>query len=644
MLIPYQYNKMAAGATVIDPNRAIYGTRGVFTFLRNGSCNQSCMTMQERYLVSSNISRMEVSSAGLALRTTVGQNASVLVKSGGVVSSSIVNSGANIQVSSGGYAKDTEINYSGYLYVSPGGSASGVNIHSRGYAYIYSNASVCNADVSYGAGLYGQGTSITFDSTVVSSGADFNAGQSSGVQVLHTTITQNASFWCYNGMNVTHTTVMPGAYLGVSSGGKCYDVTVGSGGRINHGVWGHDSETVVTGSNQYGSFYLSNGTACNYVLADGMDQQLYYYASALSTVMSSGGSQFVSFGAVAQYNTIFSQGYQRIFSSGRAMDTVVNSYGSQFADFFGTAIRTTICSSGWLYVTNFGRAVSTTVEKGGSCFCSYGGQMTSVNVSGWQMFSNGCGGTHVTVAETSAWCYLRYACSGRDFNVSSGGSLHISQNCEVDGVNVSDGGRLEVYSMCQVSNVSAGSCSVNMGGYCGFTSTTIGSGARMWGSNFCDWQGFILEESAYASIYYTCGMTDVSVGPSAYLYLSQNCSAVNLNIADGGTAWICNSCSLTNVTLGLCATLTASLFTNLENVQLSSGAVMWMHSSQCRATNVAVSEGGSFYLSRYNYATSVTVDSGGLFFVASGASAFAVTSSAGANITVETGGYIEYVQ
>jgi len=82
----------------------------------------------------------------------------------------------------------------------------------------------------------------------------------------------------------------------------------------------------------------------------------------------------------------------------------------------------------------------------------------------------------------------------------------------------------------------------------------------------------------------------------------------------------------------------------LENVQLSSGAVMWMHSSQCHATHVAVSEGGSFYLSRYNYATSVTVDSGGLFFVASGASAFAVTSSAGANITVETGGYIEYVQ
>ena len=67
MLIPYQYNRMAAGAMVIDSNRAIYGTRGVFTFLRNGSCNQSAMTMSNRYLVSSAVSRMEVSSAGLAL-------------------------------------------------------------------------------------------------------------------------------------------------------------------------------------------------------------------------------------------------------------------------------------------------------------------------------------------------------------------------------------------------------------------------------------------------------------------------------------------------------------------------------------------------------------------------------------------------
>ena len=150
--------------------------------------------------------------------------------------------------------------------MSPGGWGSGMNIHSRGYVYVCSNASVCNAHVSYGGGLYGQGTSATFESIVVSSGADFNAGQSVGVEVQHTTITQNASFWCYSGVNLSHTTVMPGAFLGVSSGGQCYDVTVASGARIYHHVWGHDSETLVTGSNMFGSFYTSNGTACNYVL------------------------------------------------------------------------------------------------------------------------------------------------------------------------------------------------------------------------------------------------------------------------------------------------------------------------------------------------------------------------------------------
>ena len=68
MIIPYQYNKMAAGATVSDPNRAIAGSRGVFTYLRNGSCNQSGMVMQNRFLASSKISRMEVYSDGSQYR------------------------------------------------------------------------------------------------------------------------------------------------------------------------------------------------------------------------------------------------------------------------------------------------------------------------------------------------------------------------------------------------------------------------------------------------------------------------------------------------------------------------------------------------------------------------------------------------
>lgn len=203
MIIPYQYNKMAAGATVNDPNQAVFGTRGVFTFLRNGSCNQSGMVMEGRYLVSSAISRMEVSSAGTAIRTTVNYGASVNVKHGGVVSSTTVNSNGVLAVSSGGTALETILNSQGYCSVSPGGWGSGMNIHSRGYVYVCSNASVCNAHVSYGGGLYGQGTSATFESIVVSSGADFNAGQSVGVEVQHTTITQNASFWCYSGVNLS---------------------------------------------------------------------------------------------------------------------------------------------------------------------------------------------------------------------------------------------------------------------------------------------------------------------------------------------------------------------------------------------------------------------------------------------------------
>ena len=176
MIIPYQYNKMAAGATVSDPNRAIAGSRGVFTYLRNGSCNQSCMVMENRHLASSKISRMEVLSDGSALYTTVGSYANISVRSGGTAVSTVVNYGGYMMVSSGGTALNTELNSSGSMYLSPGATASGGEVHSYGRVYAYSNTEVNDFHVSYGGGLYGQGTSVTFNSITVSSGADFNAG------------------------------------------------------------------------------------------------------------------------------------------------------------------------------------------------------------------------------------------------------------------------------------------------------------------------------------------------------------------------------------------------------------------------------------------------------------------------------------
>ena len=157
---------MAAGATVSDPNRAIAGSRGVFTFLRNGSCNQSGMVMENRHLASSKISRMEVYSDGSALHTTVGSYANISVRSGGTALCTVVNYGGYMMVSSGGTALDTELNSSGSMYLSPGATASGGEVHSYGRVYAYSNTEVNDFHVSYGGGLYGQGTSVTFNSIV----------------------------------------------------------------------------------------------------------------------------------------------------------------------------------------------------------------------------------------------------------------------------------------------------------------------------------------------------------------------------------------------------------------------------------------------------------------------------------------------
>ena len=70
-MIPYQFNKMGAGGFIIDPDGACYGVRGVFTFLQNGNCNQSAMTMYSRFLSSGRTSRMEIYDSGSAINTTV---------------------------------------------------------------------------------------------------------------------------------------------------------------------------------------------------------------------------------------------------------------------------------------------------------------------------------------------------------------------------------------------------------------------------------------------------------------------------------------------------------------------------------------------------------------------------------------------
>ena len=59
--------------------------------------------------------------------------------------------------------------------------------------------------------------------------------------------------------------------------------------------------------------------------------------------------------------------------------------------------------------------------------------------------------------------------------------------------------------------------------------------------------------------------------------------------------------------------------------------------------NAIISSGGTMTVSSGGVASQTTVLSGGIMYVSSGASALAVTSNFGATITVQEGGYIEYV-
>lgn len=205
MIIPYQYNKMAAGGITEDQEtHARTGVRGVFTFLANGRCNQSAMTMYRRFLDYRNVSRMEVSSGGLALNTTLGYYGTALIRSGGTMSGITVNSNASLHVSSGGTALDADVNEGASAYISQGGSAIGGNVNMSGKLYVSGDTVLDGFHIVSGGHISGMGSGAIFRNIVISSGAVFSPGQYAGVSVSYITVTQNASFQCGSMVTVSH--------------------------------------------------------------------------------------------------------------------------------------------------------------------------------------------------------------------------------------------------------------------------------------------------------------------------------------------------------------------------------------------------------------------------------------------------------
>ena len=506
MKIPYPYNRTGAGPETASGG-PVPGERGVFTWLRNGGMYQRGMTLDGVFLDSAKVRSMAVLSDGTALHTTAHYGGTQTVLSGGLADGVVVNSGGRMVVSSGGTARDVSINYNGYASAyGEGAVISGGEINSSGTIQLLSGAQASGITVSAYGNLYGE-SSNRFADCVLASGGRFSPGNSATVE--HLTVCSNATFSCVQRMSARNISVQSGGYLYISSGAKCLDAEVALGGRIFPYVTGHDEETVLTGSGPKGAFSVSGGVASNFILEGGASLPLYYYGSAMDTTLSSGGSLYVSFGAVAERNTVCQYGRVIVYSGGTALNTEIQSGGSCFADFRGEFRDTTVSSGGQLYVYNHGACSRTDILHGGYMQASSGGRIVSATVAGSAIASSGAALSALDIQSGGA-VSARRGCTASDITVESGGLLWLND--------YTDGGCI---------HVAGGSAwLLNMGSFSG---VSLGEGA-------------ICSASAYIT------MSGVSVAEGASLFLSAYTTARDVSVASGGTLWLGSGGSALGVT------------------------------------------------------------------------------------------------
>lgn len=187
--------------------------------------------------------------------------------------------------------------------------------------------------------------------------------------------------------------------------------------------------------------------------------------TASSTIIDSGGEQFVSAGGSASGTTIRSGGSQTIAGSGLASGTDVYSGGQQTVTSGGVASSTHLYGASQTIMSG-GSATGGSISSNGIQTILSGGSASDVNVSfGTQVVSGGGVATSTTLGyrgtqQVSSGGYVSAT------TINSGGQQIVQSGGSTDGVTVNSGGTQSIYGAVTSSTVSAGGTVVlHAGGY-----------------------------------------------------------------------------------------------------------------------------------------------------------------------------------
>ena len=268
MNIPYVFNRMAVGGVITV--RPVEGEYGVFTYNRNNEIFSSAMSVSGIALTYYGQRRMKIWSAGSADSTTVTASCSMGVYAEGKATNVVVNSDGWVYIEGAGIVSGAEIKSNGRMSLGEGAFASGITVSMGGYLQNNGMATrIVGLQMQSGCNGISAGESSYIANVEMQSYAG-GITLSGGASGDNFNIQSNTCVYVLDGATLSSATLSSGGSIRISLGGQAHNVTHHSGGILYAGVYGDDMDTVIDGSNAYGEFALSGGTASNFAVYGGM--------------------------------------------------------------------------------------------------------------------------------------------------------------------------------------------------------------------------------------------------------------------------------------------------------------------------------------------------------------------------------------
>ncbi len=428
-----------------------------------------------------------VAFAGSAISATVLQGGIQFVSNRGTTADTVVSSGGQQVIEGSGAAANTVVSAGGRQYVS--GAATATSVLDQGTMYVQDGGVAGAALISSG------GIEIVSSAGTDKGGTVLNGG----VQEIHALGFGSATFVSSGGSQIVFTggTLASGTILDagatVLSGGQATSMTIGSGG----------TETILNGAIDGVASIQSGGTQL--ISSGGRANAAVVNLGGVQTVNSGGlavgaaviGQQNVLAGGTASgtiakvtgvvdvagtvSGTIISAGGTQIVSSGAVVSGTIVSAGGIEQLLAGAAVSGTTLSGGSQTVSSGASAAGTIVRLGGTEIVSVGGLTSNTLVSsgGTELLSGG-----TATATTLLFGGVQIASSGgigAGTTVSNGGQAVVSAGGVLSGGTVLNGGSVLVRSggLGSGQTVSSGGTEIVSAGGSAVGAVVTGNGAGL---------------------------------------------------------------------------------------------------------------------------------------------------------------------